>query len=424
MAERIAPSDAIWLQDSDTNPMMINAVIVTDRLDLQVLRGAFRRRIFAGAQAGRFERLRCRVAGTGHGRTWEPDPDFDLARHIVARAGKALASMEAVRGYVGREVSRRLDPAHPMWQIQLLGDVGDDASAILVRFHHSIGDGEALVFLLLALMDGASERRWNGAVPGHVPWLGRLLKGASIQLRAPGILLRRLAWSPDRSRVHGPALSGRKQVAWTAPLDLEVVKEARRRTGATVNDVLMAAVSGALSRYLARSGAKAPSRFLVSMPVNVRAPGTLPRCGNRFAPVPLELPAGSFPLASRIRRVKARMDEMKRGAVPVVVDELQRSLLTFLPEALSRGVIDFLANKCTAVVTNVAGPREELALKGRRVRSIVFWVPQRARIGLGISILSLAGKVQLGIIADKALVPDPRVLVRAFEEQFEALKSL
>jgi diacylglycerol O-acyltransferase len=76
------------------------------------------------------------------------------------------------------------------------------------------------------------------------------------------------------------------------------------------------------------------------------------------------------------------------------------------------------------VVTNITGPSQDLALEGRRVRSLIFWVPQRARIGVGISILSFAGKVQLGVIADEALVPDLAALIEAFEEEFEALRTL
>jgi hypothetical protein len=203
-----------------------------------------------------------------------------------------------------------------------------------------------------------------------------------------------------------------------------VVKQARHRIGATVNDVLMASVSGAFSHYLAHRGGTAPSRFLISMPVNVRHPGESLRCENHFAPVPLELPAGSCALSQRILAVKTKMDQVKRSAVPMVIYELQRALLAFLPRAMSQGLIDFLANKCTAVVTNITGPCRDISLEGRRVRSILFWVPQRAKIGVGISILSFAGKVQLGVITDEALVPDPAALIKAFEEQFEALRLL
>ena len=91
---------------------------------------------------------------------------------------------------------------------------------------------------------------------------------------------------------------------------------------------------------------------------------------------------------------------------------------------MSQGLIDFLANKCTAVVTNITGPGRDITLEGRQVRTILFWVPQRARIGVGISILSFAGKVQLGVITDEALVPDPAALIQAFEKEFEALRHL
>jgi hypothetical protein len=129
-------------------------------------------------------------------------------------------------------------------------------------------------------------------------------------------------------------------------------------------------------------------------------------------------------LERRIELVKATMDDLKRSAAPVVVFGLQKALLAFLPEVASRGLIDFLANKCTAVVTNVPGPQQDISLAGRKVRGMLFWVPQRADIGIGISILSFAGKVQVGVMADASLMEDPHHLVHAFEAEFEALRRL
>jgi len=428
MRERVLTNDAIWLQDSQANLMVINAIIITDHLDLHTLRSAFVKRVFDGSESGRFERLRCHITGKGLRRYWERDPDFDIARHIIPTRGRHLHSIEAIQDYVGQEASQKLDRNHPRWEIQVIEGFDGDATALLVRIHHSIGDGEALVALLFSLMDDAADHERTlprGAPPPTGdPWLGQLLRAAALPLRAPGILLRRLTWFPDRSHMHGPPLSGHKRVAWTSPLDLAVVKKARHHIGATVNDVLMASVSGAFSSYLKRHGGTAPARFLISMPVNVRSQGTPLRCDNHFAPVPLELPAGTCHLTRRILEVKTKMDHMKHSAVPTVIYEIQRALMAFLPKAVSRGLIDFLANKCTAVVTNITGPSRDLMLEGRKVRSIHFWVPQRARIGIGISILSFAGKVQLGVIADEALVPDLASLIQAFEAEFETLRSL
>ncbi len=429
MREPLAPNDAIWLQDSATNLMVINAIIITDRLDHHTLRSAFQQRIFEGPDATRFERLRCRITGKGHRRYWEPDPDFHLARHILPTRAKNLHSIEAIQEYVGREASHKLDWDRPQWEIQVIEAFDQDATALLVRIHHSIADGEALVCLLFTLMDRScapesSLPHGGGQPPLEDSWMGRFLRTAAIPLAAPGILLRRLTWFPDRSHMHGPPLSGTKRVAWTRPLDLDVLKKAKHHIGATVNDVLMASVAGAFSNYLTHHGDKAPPRFLISMPVNVRNPADPLRCDNHFAPVPLELPAGPCALSHRILAVKGRMDELKHSPAPQVIFELQRVLLTLLPKAVSRGLIDFLANKCTAVVTNITGPTHDIALEGRRVRSIHFWVPQRANIGIGISMLSFAGKVQLGVITDDALVPDPAALIQAFEDEFEAIKTL
>lgn len=427
MRERIASNDGIWLQDSATNLMVINSVIVTDRLDLETLRGTFQRRVFEGPDPGRFERLRCRITGTGLFRYWERDPDFDLARHIVPARGADLHTLEAVQAYVGQAANDKLDRDRPRWEIQVVEEFENDATALLVRVHHSIADGMALISLMFALMD-ATWNRADGVARASIRpgsrLLGSLLRAVLIPLSAPGILLRRLAWRADRSRLHGPMLTGRKRVAWTTPLDLDVIKQAKNHFGATVNDVLMAAVSGAFSIYLERHGEIPPDRFRVSMPVNVRGPGAPLRLENHFAAVPLELPAGSGPFQDRIQAVKAKMDELKRSVAPLVVYRIQRTLLAFLPRVVSRGLIDFLANKCTAVVTNVPGPPGDLLLEGRKLRAMLFWVPQRARIGIGISILSFAGKVQVGVMADEVLMLDPADLVDAFEEEFEALRKL
>jgi hypothetical protein len=191
-----------------------------------------------------------------------------------------------------------------------------------------------------------------------------------------------------------------------------------------VNDVLMASVSGAFTRCIRPAAGSLLRDLRISMPVNVRPLHEPLVLDNRFAAVPLKIPAGEMSLERRIAEVKVTMDDLKRSAAPVVVFGLQKALLAFLPEPASRGLIDYLANKCTAVVTNVPGPQQELSLAGRRVRGMLFWVPQRADIGIGISILSFAGMVQVGVMADDSLLDDPRHLVHAFEAEFDALRAL
>lgn len=428
MRHRVAGNDAIWLQDTATNPMVINAIITTDRLDLQTLRDTFRVRVLEAEEGRRYARFRHRVVWHGSSPHWEEDPDFDISRHIYAAADPEIRTTEQLQRFAGAEASRPLPDDRPRWQFHFVEQFEEESSALVVRIHHSIADGIALMAVIFAFMEEMTAE--HQAVPrgairpaAGAPGSG-LLRMIAVPLAAPGILIRRLLWVPDRHALHGPAVSGRKLVAWTAPLDLEVVKAAKNRLHATVNDVLMACVSGAISRYLARHANQTIQRVRISMPVNVRRSDEPLAMENKFAAVPLELPAGIPDLATRVTRVKQRMDELKRSAAPIVVYGIQRALLAALPQAVSRWLIDFLANKCTAVVTNVPGPQRDLTLAGRRVRNMMFWVPQRANIGLGISVLSFAGKVQVGVIVDARLIPDARDLTRAFEEEFEALRAL
>lgn len=424
----VAGNDAIWLQDTATNPMVINAVITTDRLDLQTLRDTFRVRVLEAEGGQRYARFRHRVVWQGSSPGWEEDPDFDISRHVFAASDPDIRTTEQLQRFAGAEASRPLPEDRPRWQFHFVEQFEEGSSALVVRIHHSIADGIALMAVIFAFMEEMTAE--HKAVPrgairpaAGAPGSG-LLRMIAVPLAAPGILLRRLLWVPDRHALHGPPLSGRKLVAWTAPLDLEVVKAAKNRLNATVNDVLMASVSGAISRYLLEHAGQTISRVRVSMPVNVRRYDEPLTMENKFAAVPLELPAGIADLAVRVTRVKRQMDKLKRSAAPIVVYGIQRALLAVLPQSVSRWLIDFLANKCTAVVTNVPGPQRDLTLAGRRVRNMMFWVPQRANIGVGISVLSFAGKVQVGVIVDACLIPDARDLTRAFEEEFMALRAL
>jgi len=427
--EPVAGNDAIWLQDSATNLMVINAVITTDRLDVATLREAFRVRVIEAEGGRRYDRFHQRVRREGARPYWEDDPDFDIARQIIPAREAGVETRAALQRYVGEEAGRPLPADRPLWQIQLVEQFEGDGSALVVRVHHCIGDGMALVAVIFALMEEMTAEHPAAPARGGIrPSAGApgrgLLKAILIPLAAPGILIKRLLWWPDRHALHGPAVSGKKVVAWTAPLDLAVVKAAKNRLGATVNDVLMASVSGAVSRYLARHAGQSITQFRISMPVNVRRPDAPLRLENRFAAVPLTLPAGISDLGTRVTAVKARMDELKRSVAPIVVYGIQVTLLTVLPHGVSRWLIDFLANKCTAVVTNMPGPQRLVTLAGRQVRGMMFWVPQRADIGVGISVLSFAGKVQVGVIADARLLPDAGLLVEAFEEEFAALRAL
>jgi WS/DGAT/MGAT family acyltransferase len=417
--EPMQPSDAIWLQDSPRNLMVINAIYVTDHIDLDSARAIFRERVLDKDGGAAFPRFRKRVI-TVRGRPyWEDDPDFDLARHLVPAPVARMETAAELRAFISAEADVPLDPDRPRWLIQHVEHYEDGASAFIVRVHHSMADGIAILPIIFSLMDEVRPDQRLDTNPAR-PLLSRVRTAVTMPIIGPLVLLERVFWRRDRHALHGPVPSGKKRVAWTRPFPLATVKRVKNRFGATVNDVLMATVSGAIGRYVeGRTGVRLP-HVRVSMPVNMRGPREPVRMENRFAAVPLTLPSPRD-LRERLAATKSQMDALKRGLTPLAIYGVVHLFLKALPFGVSRTLIDFFANKCTSVVTNVPGPTHELFLGGRRLRQLMFWVPQRATIGVGISILTFAGAVQLGVIADTRLIEDPQALVLELEAELEAL---
>jgi hypothetical protein len=134
----------------------------------------------------------------------------------------------------------------------------------------------------------------------------------------------------------------------------------------------------------------------------------------------LALPVGLADPAERLRELKRRMDELKGSLEPPLTYSLLHAIGA-VPAPIQNVLIDFLGTKASALMTNVTGPREPIYLAGAPLESLMFWVPQSGGVGLGVSILSYAGQVRLGVLVDEGLVPDPEEIVAAFHAEFETL---
>jgi WS/DGAT/MGAT family acyltransferase len=212
-----------------------------------------------------------------------------------------------------------------------------------------------------------------------------------------------------------------KRVAWTEPIPLEDVRATAKALGASINDLLNSAMAGGLRRYLAQHGTPPPDLSIrAAMPVNLRPLEEMAELGNRFGLVFLPLPVGEADPLRRLSGIRKRSATLRRSAEPLVV----HSLLRFVggsPAALQRLVVRIFGTKATAVFTNVPGPKRTLWFAGRAIRDIFFWVPQAARLGLGVSIFSYDGMVRMGVGTDAGLVPDPERIVDGFRAEFAAL---
>ena len=457
--ESLSSVDVAWYQMEDpTNLMMITGLIVFDEpIDYERLRATLETRL-----VGQFRRFRQRVIQktTRFGRPyWEEDPHFDISSHLHRIGIPEPGDHDALQTLVSDLMSQPLDFSKPLWQFHLVEGYGE-RSALLLRLHHCIADGIALVQVMLSLTDPdrdapivtpppATRRRkaWNPLAPVTRPAaaainlstkaLNTTVNTSARVARNPEYLVdlarsgsdvalttaRLLLMGPDPKTAYKGKLGVAKRAAWSEPISLEDVKLIGRAVGGTVNDVLMSAVAGAMGRYLASRGSTVDELNVRALiPVNLRPPGARLTMGNKFGLVFLSLPLGIEDPVDRLRELKRRMDGLKNTSEPIVAFGIL-GLIGMMPNRIEDVVVDIFGTKGTVVLTNVPGPREQLYFAGAGIDNMMFWVPQSGRLGIGISIMSYNGKVMIGVATDARLIPEPEAVIASFHEELAALRD-
>jgi WS/DGAT/MGAT family acyltransferase len=191
--------------------------------------------------------------------------------------------------------------------------------------------------------------------------------------------------------------------------------------GATINDVWVAAVSGALRTYLLERGEKVDGGTLrAAVTFNLREKSNAFQLGNEFGLVAVALPTDVASPLERLRLSSARMTAIKRSHQPRATMAFL-SIAGTLPRALQRFALDLFTSKGSVVLTNIEGPASTRFLAGARMTDVICWVPQAGMIGVGLALISYAGQMQLALFVDQAMVPDPERLMALTHDAFEEL---
>jgi diacylglycerol O-acyltransferase len=431
----LPPADAAWLHmDRAGNPMVVNALVWFD----EPLDGERVKETLSSRLVDEFPRFRRRVADPlGRPPRFEDQPGFEIDQHLHRLTLPAPGDTEVLRDLVSDLITPPLDPNRPLWQAYLIDGYGEGC-AILYRIHHCIADGVALARVMLALTDSppeppAAAAESGGLLAGRAARAllhegletlahpGRVAQLAASAAKDAGTLAKLLVPGSDTETELTTPLQGSRRVAWSKPVPLELVREAAHRGGGTINDALLAAVSGALRAELGGNGAP-PDEVHVVVPVNLRPlDEPLPReLGNRFALILLALPVGIEDRGERLREVKMRMDAIKTShEAPISYGIL--NALGSAPTLVEDQLIGFFTDKASAVVTNVPGPAAPVSFAGVPVQGVLVWAPCSGSLGMTISIFSYKGELTVGFMIDTGLIPDPQPLVAAFEAELRAL---
>ncbi|MBC5786286.1 wax ester/triacylglycerol synthase family O-acyltransferase [Ramlibacter sp. USB13] len=450
--------DTAWLRmDSASNLMAILGVwTLRPRVGYEELCARIEERLL------KYDRFRQRVEEDATGARWV-DHEVDIRQHVVREKlprHRHADAQAALQHRIGELAMVPLDRARPLWQMHLVEDY-DGGSALIVRIHHCIADGVALILVTMSLVDGGlppPQRKRRARADGTQEWLAQHLvqplaglavkaldaagenaartlamvldpgKGAhaSLELAHLGYQLvsdaLALLLMPDDSPTRLKGKPGnQKRVAWCPPLPLDEVKEVGKALGCSINDVVLACVAGAIGQYLRAQGDDVDGVEVRAMvPVNLRAPEQAWKLGNHFGLVPLVLPVGIANPVERVYEVRKRMAALKGSTQPLLAFAVL-AIAGLLVKPAQDAVLDLFRRKATAVMTNVPGPRERLELLGATLQDCMFWVPQSGDIGLGVSVLSYAGGVQFGVMSDTLLCPEPERIIERFAPEFERL---
>jgi diacylglycerol O-acyltransferase / wax synthase len=378
-------------------------------------------------------RQRLAFVPLGQGRpVWVDDPHFNPAFHVRHTALPAPGGDVQLRRLCGRIFSQALDRSRPLWELWLVEGLSEDRFAVLSKTHHALVDGVSGVDIATVLFDAAADPlpadpppSW---VPRPLPTAAQLLADAMLErttvpaeivrgvratLRGPrhvaqrlgraavgvGALARVVQAAPPSS--FNVRIGPHRRFTWV-DADLGDFKTVKNALGGTVNDVVLAAVAGALGRYLERHSELEDGLVLRAMvPVSIRADVERGALGNRVAAMWAGLPIGETDPIKRLERISAEMSGVKESGQAVGAQVLTE-LTGFAPPTIMAQAARLSARQrmFNLVVTNVPGPQFPLYMLGRRLQEMFPMVPLAANQALGIAIMSYDGQLNFGLNAD------------------------
>jgi WS/DGAT/MGAT family acyltransferase len=379
----------------------------------------------------------------GQGRPrWVDDPHFNLNYHVRHTALPEPGTEEQLKRLAGRVFSQRLDRDKPLWEMWVVeGLDGGERFAVLSKTHHALVDGVSGIDIMSILFDTkpepdtpppAEEKRWLPApTPSGAQLLGEALyeratvpaeivRGVRALVRGPRRIAEatvgslagvgsmvRAGLSPAPKTPYNERIGPHRRFTWVR-MQLADVKSIKDALGGTVNDVMLATVTGALGRHLRRRGVDTDGMELKAMvPVSVRGEDGRGALGNQVAAMMAPLPVGLQDPVSRIERISDAMAHLKSGGQAVGAQVLTE-LTGFAPPNIMSQASRVVARQrmFNLVVTNVPGPQFPLYLMGHRLEGLFPMVPLAPNQALGIAIMSYNGTINFGLVGDYDLMSD------------------
>jgi len=388
---------------------------------------------------------------------WIDDDDVDLDYHIRQIALPRPGTRTQLEAYVGRLHSSLLDRSRPLWEFYLLTGLDSGQLGFYTKIHHAALDGQGAMVLAQALLDLTPVPRKVDPPPEHertpyqpavaallkaalrdtVSQTWRLARGIPTGVRVAASVLTP-SRDPDRAGLlarFSPAprtplnVSITNQRAFaTATMSVKEALEVSKAFGATLNDVILAIVSGALRRYLDEHGALPARSLVAAVPVSLREDGDQ-KLNNQVSMMLVKLASEENDLAARMKAIVKASGRMKQTAAnlkSVLPTEFPSLGLPWLMSALvalygRARLADSLPPVANVVVSNVPGPRTALYLAGARLATNYPVSIVTHGLALNVTVQSYNGALDFGIIACRRAVPDVHLFATCMTAAHEEL---
>lgn len=376
---------------------------------------------------------------------WIDDDRFHLDYHVRHAGLPRPGSDEQLKRLSARIMQQHLDRDRPLWEIWVVEGLDKERFALVSKVHHCMVDGISGVDLMKVLMSPTPAPPPSGEeaprfLPRPAPSPLELLRHelerflllpfhavrdvrgfvreaedarreVLVHLRAAAETLGSGVRSASPTPLNQP-IGPHRRFDWMT-MDIAEVKAVRRALGGSLNDVVLAVVTGAVQRFLVRRGVRARDLdFRVMAPVSVRARDESGTLGNRVSAWLIPLPLDESDPRERLRRIAERTVELK-DARSAVGAEILTQVAEWTPSNLlalgARNVTRLLP--FNLVVTNVPGPQFPMYMAGARMVEVFPHVPLAGNLGLGIALMSYDGRIHWGFNADYEVVPDLEAFV-------------
>jgi WS/DGAT/MGAT family acyltransferase len=385
---------------------------------------------------------------------WVDDPSFNLEYHVRHTALASPGDLEQLRLLTARIFSQRLDRSKPLWECWFVQGLENDRFAIINKTHHALVDGVSGVDLATVLFDLTPVPPERTELPDWTPQS----EPSQAQLIAEGIkgLVRRpvdvgrsaldaalhpehtlqrvleaaeglgeVAWAglnPAPDTPLNVPIGSHRRIAWVQT-ELEQFKAIKNSLGGTVNDVVLAVVTGALARWLRTRGVRTEGLELrAQVPVSIRSDDERDRLGNRIAVMRAPLPVYARDPVERLRIVREAMEGLKESKQALAAQVIA-GLEDFAPPTLlsMASRMNWSTRLFNMIVTNVPGPQVPIYLQGRELLELVPVAFLPDNYALTVAAMSYNGKLDFSLLGDYDAMPDIDLVADYVEQSLQEL---